>query len=176
MNACRHHVSGFFPRREEAQIALDKLLAWGLARDHIRLYPADTAPKHAAPEARNNTALKNVLVDASIGTAVGTGLGALGELALVASSVSLFIASPLIAPLVMLGWGASLGAILGATAGAIKIPDQPNAGWFSHLIHDAIASGQFVLVVRTSTEQETRVARDIIRSAVGDYHDVGAPA
>jgi len=58
------------------------------------------------------------LVDAAIGTAVGSGLGVLAEVPLVAANVSLFVASPLLAPLVMLGWGASIGGTVGAIVGA----------------------------------------------------------
>jgi multimeric flavodoxin WrbA len=98
--------------------------------------------------------LTNVLVDGAIGTAVGTGIGALAQLALVAGSVSLFVASPLVAPLVMLGWGASLGAFVGAAAGANAGVEHKD-GWLSDLVHDAIASGQVVLVAQTRTERGT---------------------
>jgi hypothetical protein len=65
----QHHVSGFFVKRDEADIALAKLLARGL------------------PNANSNAALKGLLVDGAIGTA----LGALGELALIAANVTLFV-------------------------------------------------------------------------------------
>jgi hypothetical protein len=115
--------------------------------------------------------LTNVLVDGAIGTAVGTGIGGLAQLALVAANVSLFVASPLIAPLVMLGWGASLGAFVGAAAGA-NTGVEPKKGWLSDLVRDAIASGQVVLVAETRTELETVAARDVIGSAVGAFKDV----
>jgi len=53
-------------------------------------------------------------VDGAIGPAGGTGVGALAQLALVAAKVSIFVASPLIALFVILGWGASPGAFAGA--------------------------------------------------------------
>ena len=49
------------------------------------------------------------------------------QVALVATNVSLFIASPLLAPLMMLGWGASIGGLLGATVGAVKSADSGTA-------------------------------------------------
>jgi hypothetical protein len=87
--------------------------------------------------------------------------------------VSLFIASPLLAPLVMLGWGASLGALVGAAAGASAGPEKKE-GWLSDLVGDAIASGQVVLVAETRTEQETAIAREVIQAAVGDSSDINA--
>jgi hypothetical protein len=114
--------------------------------------------------------LKNVLVDGAVGTAIGTGIGALGELALVAANVTLFVASPLVAPLMMLGWGASNGAIVGAAKGATADVKQKD-GKFSDLIQDAIMNGQFVLVATTRTEQETVIAREVIKASVGQVED-----
>lgn len=120
-----------------------------------------------------------MLVDGTIGAAVGTGtgIGALAEVALVAANVSLFIASPLLAPLMPLGWGASIGGLIGATSGAVSTatPDaQKNEGWLSALVRDAIASGQIVLVVRAQSEQEAAIARDVIQASVDDYGDTHA--
>lgn len=86
MSEFRHYVSGFF---------------------------ADRARLVEPPQSKS--VLKDVLVDGAIGTAVGTGGGALAQLALVAANVSLFVASPLLAPLSMPGCAASLGGtVIGA--------------------------------------------------------------
>lgn len=171
MNEYRHHVSGFFANRAEAESALSILLERGLPRERLHLFDADSAPPVPEPKADSNAVLKDVLVDGAVGTAVGTGIGALAQVALVAGSMSLFIASPLIAPLAMLGWGASLGAIIGAAVGATSGAGDKK-GPLSELIHDAIVSGQVVLVAETLTKQETVIAQEVIRSAVGDYNDV----
>jgi hypothetical protein len=67
--------------------------------------------------------LKCVLIDGAIRTAVSTGVGALAELAVVVVNFFLFVASPLIGPLAMLGWGASVDGFIGGAAGA-----RSNAG------------------------------------------------
>jgi hypothetical protein len=171
MNEYRHHVSGFFAHRDEAQGAVTKLVERGLPRDQLQLFAADDTPPTKGAEADSNRVLKDVLVDGAVGTAIGTGIGALGELALVAANVTLFVASPLIAPLMMLGWGASLGAIVGAAKGATTdVKDKD--GKFSDLIQDAIMNGQFVLVATTRTEQETTTAREVIKASVGAFEDV----
>jgi len=170
MDEYRHHISGFFAHRAEAEGALSSLVARGLPRAQLQLFDAESGPIVTELKGENNEVLTNVLVDGAIGTAVGTGIGALAQLALVAANVSLFIASPLVAPLVMLGWGASLGAFVGAAAGANAGVEHKD-GWLSDLIRDAIASGQVVLVVQARTEQETAIARDVIKLAVGEYKD-----
>lgn len=175
MSEYRHHVSGFFAHTGHAESALVSLAARGLPRKRLHLLKAESTPQIAASHSRSNAVLKDVRVDGAIGTAVGTGLGALAEVALVAANVSLFIASPLIAPLVMLGWGASLGGFAGAAVGAGSMtettPSKTN-GKFADLIGDAIAGGHVVLVAETRTVQETAIARDVIQAAVGKVRDV----
>ncbi len=98
MDEYRHHVSGFFTHREQAESALSRLIEQGLPRERLRIFANDPAASDTMPKDGSDAVLKDVLVDASIGTAVGTGIGALGSVALAAASVSLFVASPLVAP------------------------------------------------------------------------------
>jgi hypothetical protein len=172
MDEYLHHVSGFFARRQEAERARSRLIDRGLPRAQMHLVEADPVPGVAAPQSESNAVLKDVVVDGAIGVAVGTGIGALAEVALVAANVSLFIASPLIAPLVMLGWGASLGGLVGGAVGAESHVEKKE-GKFSALIRDAIASGQVVLVVETRTQRETAIAGEMIKASVGDYENTG---
>ena len=172
MDAYRHHVSGFFAHREEAESASSRLVEQGLPRERIQIFDAALAPPAPTPLAASNEVLKDVLVDGAIGATIGTGIGALAELALVAANVSLFVASPLIAPLVLLGWGASLGGLVGASTGASSDGTEHKDGRFADLVSDAIASGQVVLMVETRTAEETQIARDLIRTAAGDDKDI----
>lgn len=179
MNEYSHHVSGFFANRETAQSVFTTLIERGVPRERLQLFDTDTPALAPAPQEDSNAVLKDVLVDGTVGTAVGAGLGGLAQVALVAANVSLFIASPLLAPLVMLGWGASIGGLLGATVGATKGADDSiktgadvKEGWLSDLVRDAIASEQSVLVVRAQTEQEAAIAREVIQTSVGDYKEV----
>jgi len=173
MDKYRHHVSGFFAQRKEAEKAFSKLVERGLPREHIQIFGTESASTaSSSQQTRSDGVLKDVLVDGVIGTAVGAGLGALVEVALVATSVSLFVASPLIAPLMLLGWGASVGGLIGVSEGATAHNGKKKKGWLSDLVRDAISSGQFVLVVETLTEQETFTAREVIKASVGDCKDV----
>jgi hypothetical protein len=179
MSEYRHHISGFFSNRNDAEIALSTLIERGLLREQMQIFETDSAASVPVPKEDSNAVLKDVVVDGAIGTAVGTGIGALAEVALVAANVTLFVASPLIAPLFMLGWGAGLGALIGAVVGAEVHPGaavEKKDGWLSSLVSDAIASGQIVLVVQARTAQETVIAREVIQAAVGDYKDSSALA
>ena len=176
MASYRHHISGFFVERDQADGALLKLIERGLAHEQLHIFATKSSRSPHALNAESNGVLKDVLVDASIGTAVGTGIGALAEVGLVMANVSLFVASPLLAPLMLMGWGATVGGLIGATVGAsdASVDRTKNDGWFSQLIGDAISSGHVVLVVETRTEQETAIAREIIEASIGYSKDVGA--
>jgi hypothetical protein len=175
MNDYRHHVSGFFANRDDAERAVSTLVDLGIPGGQLHIFQTDAAePASNAPKEDSNAVLKDVVVDGAIGTAVGTGIGALAEVALVAANVTLFVASPLIAPLAMLGWGAALGATVGVAVGTQSrpAPDKlQKEGWLSALVRDAIASGQIVLVAQCHTERETAIAREVIQASVGDFGD-----
>lgn len=173
MNAYLHHVSGFFAHREEAESTLSTLVSQGLPRAQMRIFTADSTSSSPAQEVKSDGALQDMLVDGAIGTAVGTGVGALGSVALAAASVTLFVASPVVAPLVLLGWGASIGGLIGVAAGA-SAGEGNKKGWFSDLVADAIANGHVVLVVETRNEQEAITARTVIQASVGEYKDTQA--
>lgn len=175
MNDYRHHVSGFFANRDDAEGAFSTLVDLGFPGTQLHIFQTDSAePAPTAPTEDSNAVLKDVVVDGAIGTAVGTGIGALAEVALVAANVTLFVASPLVAPLAMLGWGAALGGAIGVAVGAESRPAPgklQKEGWLSALVRDAIASGQIVLVAQCYTERETALAREVIQASVGDFGD-----
>jgi hypothetical protein len=170
MTGYTHHVSGFFVKPEEAQIALSKLNARGIPNVQLSIYDNNTDLVQRSPDTNSNTALNNLIVDGAVGAAVGTGLGILAEVALLAADVSLFIASPLLAPLALMGWGASLGGVVGAMVGS-KSTEKAD-GRFADLVHDAIMNGQVVLVAKTLSEAETAIAQEVIKDAVGEFKDV----
>ena len=161
-----HVLSAVYPGRSEAEGVRQLLEEQGISATEMRIFH-ETPPQPG--DELSDDVLKDVLVDGGIGTLMGTGVGALGALAIVASGVTLFVASPLIAPLALLGWGASLGGFIGAAAG---VGEQK--GPFGDLVRDAIAAGQVVLLAETRTEQEAVLARQVIEAAVGDYSESGA--
>lgn len=166
----RHCVAGFFGDLAPALATQAKLHVLGFSADQLQVFKRDSGAwvpdSQKVPQAGSNAALKDMVVDGAIGGAVGVGLGALAEVALVAANVSLFIASPLLAPLVLLGWGATLGGTIGAMVGAEK-KEAP----LSALIRDAVASGQFVLVVEARTQPQAAIAREAMRDAVGEVKE-----
>ena len=87
MNEYRHHVSGFFASREDADNASSTLVKRGLTGDQLQVLDAgSTAQSVRAPMTKSDGVLQDVLVDGAIGTVAGTGIGALAEIGLVAAT------------------------------------------------------------------------------------------
>jgi hypothetical protein len=175
MDENRHHVSGFYSHRQEAESVLASLVARGLPRNQVQIFANDSTAPAATAQGENNETLKDIVLDGAIGGGVGSGIAALAEVALMAANVTLFIASPLIAPLAVLGWGAVLGTVVG-TATGVEMEREDKAakkdGKFASLISDAISSGQVVLVAETRTALETAMAREVIQASIGQYKEL----
>jgi hypothetical protein len=160
----RHNVAAIYPDRDEAETVRQTLLQRGIApEDIVILHGAqgDTPGKSISDE-KSDEVLKDILVDGILGTAIGTGVGAVGAMMIVATNITLFVASPVIAPLAMLGWFAGLGGVVGAAAGSSNRTD----GKFSELIKDAIQARHTVLLVRTHAERDQQQAKEVINESL----------
>jgi hypothetical protein len=166
MENYKHFISGFFPHKDQIEDVANKLENLSIPAERIHLVYAPQKPEDHTPKEDSNHVLGDILEDSAIGAAVGTGVGVAAEIALITANVSLFVASPLIAPLVLLGWGAGLGGFLGAAIGASKKPKP-----FLDLVRDSTKSGQHVIIVETISEQESVIAKNIIKGAIGDYQE-----
>jgi len=173
MENYNHTVSGIYPHFEEAKATLTLLQTKGLASTQLNIIQSNTAAAALQQHTDSDHVLNDVIVDGAVGTAVGAGAFGLAHLALVWANISIFVASPLLGPLIMLGWGASVGGLFGAIAGATVIPEEDGKHKsFIHLVEDAISRGYVVLVVQTMNEQETLLAQDIIRESVNNLNIV----
>lgn len=172
MNGYRHNVSGFFARREPAENTLSQLIMRGLKQEQLRIVAAGAdAPAAPTPQAKSNGVLKDMLVNGTFGALIGIVLGALVQIGLILTNVQLFAASPLLAPLMLLGAGAFTGAFLGSVVGATAGADR-RGGRFSELVLDGITHGDVVLVAETHSEQETAIAREVMQACAGEFKDI----
>lgn len=169
MRQYHHQISGFFSHRDQAETAYAQLLKQGITVAQLTLKDTDPTASSAALAGKqsSNDVLKSVLISTAIGVAIGSVVGVLVELALTAANINLFVASPLIAPLVLIGWGASIGGFIGAVMGVMK-KNRPLA----QLVQNAILTGQITLVVDTLNRQQTVAAKAVMDAAVGGYKNV----
>lgn len=179
MDIYRHHVSGFFSQRSTAEQALTQLIKRGMHSEQLQIVASNAdAPPAPAPQARSNKVLRDMLIDIAIGTGIGIGIGALIAVALIVSEVSLFYASPLLAPFALMGMGGFIGGFLGSVIGASAGAGQHH-GRVAKQVDKAITRGDVVLVAQTHNEQETSMAREVIKATAGLVKDINmaeAPA
>jgi hypothetical protein len=167
-----HTVSAIYPSRAEAEGVRQHLTEEGFLLANIRIVgDSSEALWPDADDAGRDEVLRDVLVDGAIGTAVGTGVGVVGTVALAEASVTLFVASPVVAPLAMLGWFAGLGGVVGAAIGAgvgtgHTEDGKEREGRFSELVMDAIEEGNTALVVRTWNDTDRERAKGIIMASL----------
>lgn len=156
-------ISGIYASRIEAETVRDRLLEHGLPLGQVDVVQRVRADDNNRPLAEADKVLKDMLIDAAFGAVIGTGIFALGEAALALADVTLFTTSPLVAPLAMLGWGASLGAAIGAIFGYDGVR---KSGRLSDAVLHAIRSGHVTVIARARTEEESRLASSIIGPSI----------
>jgi len=157
MDTYLHRVVGLYPSLAEANQARGLMVARGMAPTQVRVLTAGSTNAGVAATSDSDDVLKDLLRDGAIGTAVGTAAGAGVSIALAAANFTLFIASPVLGALYLVGWGASLGGLMGAMVGS-----ERSKGDVATLIKDAFASGQVVLVAHARTEAETSMAQQAV--------------
>ena len=172
MDLYRHHVSGFFSQRSTAEQALAQLIQRGMHSEQLQIVASNAdAPPAPAPQARTNKVLKDMLIDITIGTGIGIGIGALVAVAMIVSEASLFYASPLLAPLALMGMSGFIGGFLGSVIGASSAAGAHH-GRFAALVSKSITHGDVVLVAQTDSEQQTSMAREVIKATAGLVKDI----
>jgi hypothetical protein len=157
MESYLHRVVGLYASRAEANEARDLIVAQGMAPTQVKVLTAESTVTGADAKSDSDDVLKDLLRDGAIGTAVGTAAGAGVSIAMAAANLTLFIASPVLGALYLIGWGASLGGLVGAVVGS-----ERRHGDVSSLIKDALANGQAVLVVHARSGAETAQAQQVV--------------
>ncbi|MEE9103731.1 hypothetical protein VXJ36_26285 [Pseudomonas nitroreducens] len=164
MDGYRHRISGVFAHRAQAENARQRLINQGIAAEWLRILAAEDLP----PMTRTSQVTRSLwqmLTSGTIGMLFGLAVSTLTALALTRPGDGLFSGTPL----VLLGWGSTLGALLGATVGA-----SANAGQVDKSFRYAIAHGEVVLLVETRSTRETLLVRETIEASqgIGTHMDI----
>lgn len=163
MTTYLHRVMGFYATRTDALAARDQLVEHGLPITRLNILEPGTSGSTPDRQADSDDVLHELLRDGAIGVAVGTAAGAAGAIGLAAAGLTLFVASPVLGALYLLGWGASLGGFAGTLVGG-----QGKKGEVSDLVNDALSSGHVVLVAHATSEEQTTTAQRVIAESVGE--------
>lgn len=162
----KHELAGIYADKEAAEKAHEALIGAGFDASDIRLIPPakvtedeDAVSRDIEPESGGTR--DQILKDTAVGTAVGGGVGAVGAGAIGLMAPMLFAAAPVVAPLIVMGYGAAIGGMGGAITG-LHIEKTRLAS----IVQDALKGGFFVVLVHARDEAAYRKARDVMETTV----------
>lgn len=167
MEKTLHKVAGIYATRDEALAARTSLIERGFSAEQITLVSPEDAHTDEKIEPEGDGVAKHVIKDALIGGVIGGGVGGATAAAMAAASITLFVASPILAPLTIMGWGAAVGAFAGAGKGISMEQDQ-----FAAMVKDVANDGKYVVIVQAHSDEESSRARDLIGQSAADESDV----
>lgn len=162
-----HKIAGIFATLQDTHAARNLLVERGITPEHINLIVPDDTMIDKKIEPDGDGVAREVVKDSIIGGVIGGGIGAAGAVAMTAASITLFVASPVLGPLTLMGWGAMVGAFAGGGKGAGIREDQ-----FADMIRDVTNHDKFVLIVHTSSDNEFKVAHDTLADLTQEKSDV----
>lgn len=178
MQLYQHHISGVFQQQADALTAFAKLKAQGLPVTQMRIEPSRTRLTAPAKPANSNHVFNNMLLSGGIGATAGILLAILAEWVLVATHAPLLGAGLVVTTLALLGSGATLGMMLGATSGAMLSVHGAGAsktvGLLQHFytwMHALVGHPQMKLSVNTYSAAETAMVAEVMHASVKLYHD-----
>ncbi|GGY71946.1 hypothetical protein GCM10011613_16070 [Cellvibrio zantedeschiae] len=166
MKIYRHYVIGFFSARSSAEKLFSQLISQAVSHKFIRIFDKYSILPTSLIKENGLEGEGNLFAGGAADSLSGTGLSSLVGVHLDATDVTLIAEESLVPQLVSLGWGESLGVINKSfyTRGEQRM--------LSDLVHDAILSRQIVLVVETSSYEETYRVSDLIHATLGNLSDV----
>lgn len=128
----------------------------------IRLMPGqpgvDSAIEPESAGTRNS-----LTMDTLTGGIAGAGAGALMVGAVTALTPALFVSAPVVAPLIILGYGSLIGGTAGAVHG-VRLRELALAG----LVKDALKAGYHVVMVHCANERIRERAQAVIGETMAE--------
>lgn len=159
-----HKLAAIYPDSDSTEVAKYNLRYAGLGDVRFVHLHADSAHVDRAIEPEQAETRNHFIRDILIGGVIGSAVGAAGAGALALDMPSLFVSAPVIGPLMVAGYSATLGATAGAIKG-FKIKEGLLAG----MVQDAIRNGFHVLIVHSPDDAiHMRAERAVARTLVED--------
>lgn len=158
-----HKIAAIYPDAQTADAARVALEAAELGDiEIVHLHAGSPHIAHGIePEqaATRNRFIQDILV----GTGIGTAVGAAGAGVIALALPSLFLSVPVVGPLMVAGYGTSLGMTAGAVK-ALKVKE----GLLSGMVQDAIKAGFHVLIVHSADAATHERAEAVVGTTLAE--------
>lgn len=158
-----HKIAAIYPDAQAADAARTIVEAAGLGDIELVHLHADSPHIGRGIEPEQAATRNRFIQDIVVGTGIGTAVGAAGAGAIALALPSLFVSVPVVGPLMVAGYGASLGMTAGAVK-ALKVKE----GLLSGMVQDAIKAGFHVLIVHSADDATHARAEAIVGSTLAE--------
>lgn len=162
MERYTYKLAGIYANRMAAEQALQHVLAAGLDREQVRCaWPNDQyIERKIEPEtiATRNHMVRNTIA----GTVVGAIAGVLATAAIAVLAPQLFENAPIWGPLMVTGYGAVVGLIVGAFSGL-----RMREGRLAAAIVDEVNRGGYAVIVQARDSREAHRAERLLEERAG---------
>lgn len=156
-----HKVAAIYLDAESAEMAIAALHEAGFDASAVLHLDSNSTDVQQAIEPEQTATRNHFIQDILVGSGIGTAIGAVGAGALAVVLPTLFVSAPVVGPLMVAGYGTTLGA----TAGAIKA-FKVREGLLAGMVRDAIKQGFHVVLVHSADDETNARAEAIINSTL----------
>lgn len=158
-----HKIAAVYPDGTAAQEALQALDDARLDNIEVTSLNQGKAGVSHAIEPETEETANRIVLDAVYGTAAGGAAGAVTAGAIAAVLPSLFVSAPVVAPLIVLGYGATIGGTAGAVLGL-----KPRENMLAGLVKDSLKSGFHVVIVHAANPEARQRAEAVIARTMAE--------
>jgi hypothetical protein len=158
-----HTTAAVYADADSAESAARALKAAQSDEIQLSILTPDSEDIEKAIEPETEATRDTVVRDSAIGGVAGTGAGAAVAGAATVVAPTLFVSSPVIGPLMALGYGAMIGGTVGAVRG-LKLRHSELAG----LVRDALKDGCCVVLVHAVDDAAMKRVEQIIDKSMAE--------
>ncbi|MFP3873567.1 MAG: hypothetical protein ACLFQT_01440 [Thiohalophilus sp.] len=158
-----HKLAGIFPDTTSLDRAEQLFREAGFPGDQVnRIHSGETLREQEQKIESESGGVRNEFIrDISMGTGIGGVGGALGAAGIGLGLPALYVSAPVVAPLMVIGYAATIGGLAGAVHGLHVKEDV-----LTSVVEDALHNGYPVLMVHTSDKSETEKAHELMQSTM----------
>lgn len=158
-----HKLAGIFP--DTAALAQSEQLfrEAGFSVEQVNSILADEPVRRQERkiESESGGVRDEFVRDISVGTGVGGVVGAAGAAGIGLGLPALFVSAPVVAPLMVLGYAATIGGLAGAIHG-LHIKEDV----LTSVVEDALHQGYPVLMIHARDKQQAEKAHELMKSTM----------
>jgi len=158
-----HKLAGIFPDSTSLAQAEKLFVEAGFSREQVnRIQTGEALREQEQKIESESSGVRNEFIrDISVGTGVGGVGGAIGAAGIGLGLPALYVSAPVVAPLMVIGYAATIGGLAGAVRGLHVKEDV-----LTSMVEDALHNDYPVLMVHTGDKRETEMAHELMQSTM----------